>query len=82
MEKREVTIGQATYEVGRFFVGTQPAAELVLDRLLHAVVVAEPVFDVRLGDAVYSEQWVGLLQGGSNENRKISTGLCLSASIQ
>ena len=52
MEKHEVTIGQATYEVGRAFLGSQPITELVLGQMLHRTAVAEPVFDLKLDDAV------------------------------
>ena len=52
MEHDEIVIGQGTYEVGRTFRGTAPAAELLLERLTRQTELAEPGFDGAVNDGV------------------------------
>lgn len=50
MEQQEITLGQVTYQVSRFYIGTRPASELVADRLIKQL-AENPPFDEEIGRA-------------------------------
>lgn len=43
MDQKQITLGAATYEIHRVFLGSHPAAELIADRLMQNLPAAQSV---------------------------------------